>query len=552
MLRSLAIKNFAIIDEQVLELQDGLNVLTGETGAGKSILIEALGFLLGARGSSSWLRAGAAKLEVTGWFDKEDFPKDVRAQFKIAQSPVMVRRELDASGKTRAIINAQSAPLSVLAALGEALVDFHGQHEHQTLFRNAVQLELLDRFGGLDEETARVGEAYRAWAGLKAEMDSAQMSDEERRKRVELVRYQLQELTEANLKAGEEEEIEATLPLLKNAERLRTFASAAYEVLYEQEPSVLGQLLKAERALAELARVDASMRERHDGLEAARLALDEVTHALGAYRDRVEASPEKLDALLARLETISRLKKKYGPTASDAIAAKDALALELSRLENSQQRQGQLEGELAAAQKRLDAACEAIHAARRQAAKKLESAILKELRALGMASTEFSIGVEMEDGRYGPTGSDEAEFMLAPNPGEPARPLKDIASGGELSRVMLALKTVLAKADRIPILVFDEVDAGIGGTVARAVGEKLSALGKTHQILCVTHLPQVACFARAHFAVAKETDDGRTRVTVERLSGQRRLEVVALMLGGREATAASRKHAKELLEASHS
>ena len=554
MLRKLTIKNFAIIDEQTLELSEGLNVLTGETGAGKSILIEALGFLLGARASSSWLRTGAARLEVTGWFGKDAFPRELIAQFKIAESPVMVRRELDASGKTRAIINSQSAPVATLSALGERLVDFHGQHEHQTLLKPAVQLELLDRFGGYDDVAEKTAQAFEVWSGLKAELESSQMSDEERRRRIETARFQLQELDEANLTLGEEEELEATLPRLKNAERLRTFATGGYGALYEDEGAALSTLLKAERALVELSRIDPSevVRQLHARLEEARLALEEVSHSLGNYRDRLDVDPSKLDGILSRLDKLSRLKKKYGPTVAAMIGFREKTAAELQRLENAAQTSDELEKKLADAEKKLAAACDRLHDERRKAAKKLEAQLLKELKVLGMPNAEFSVAVEMEEGRYARSGADAVEFLLAPNPGEPLKPVKAIASGGELSRVMLALKTVFAKADRVPTLVFDEVDAGIGGSVARSVGEKLAGLGRARQVLCVTHLPQVACFGRAHFWVGKQVASGRTKVTVERLDGGKRLEALALMLGGREATAASRKHAQELLEASAS
>lgn len=550
MLRALSIKNFAVIEEQTLELSAGFNVLTGETGAGKSILIEALGFLLGARGSSSWLRCGAPKLEVAGAFDKDDFPKDVRARFKITQSPVMLRRELDASGKTRALINNQSAPLATLSALGDSLVDFHGQHEHQTLLRPSLQLELLDQFGDLSQPLKRAAAAYEAWTGLRAESEQARMSDEERRRRLETCRFSLQELNEADLKLGEEEELEASLPLLKNAQRLKTFADAAYEALYEQEGSVAGTLLKAQRALSELVKIDPAIRPSCEGLEAARLSLEEATRAIGAYRENIDIAPDKLDAALARQDQISRLKKKYGMTIEAMLAARDERAAELDRLENSSQRQGKLEAELQAAAGELEAACEEMHKARLKAAVKLERELLKELRVLGMPAARFSVSLEREEGCYSRSGADAAEFMLAPNPGEPLKPIKDIASGGELSRVMLALKTVLAEADRIPILVFDEVDAGVGGVVARAVGRKLAVLGQTRQVLCVTHLAQVACYGRNHYQVAKEVQEGRTSAKVSRLEGVQRLDALALMLGGREATPASRKHAQELLETS--
>ncbi|MDE2038867.1 MAG: DNA repair protein RecN [Elusimicrobia bacterium] len=550
MIHRLQIKNFAIIEDETLELKAGLNVLTGETGAGKSILVEALGFLLGARASSSWLRAGASKLEVTGWFDAKAFPEEVTAQFKVADSPVMVRRELDAGGRSRAIINSQTAPAAALAALGGALVDFHGQHEHQTLLKPAVQLELLDRFGAHDAALERVRADYARWRELKERLDSSRMSEEERRKRVEAARFQLQELSEARLRPGEEEELEAALPRLKNAERLKGLAAAAYESLYEQEGAALSTVLRAQRALCELSRIDSSTKPLCERLEQARLSLEELAHEAGGYRDRLQTDPAALDAILSRLDVLSRLKKKYGPTVGELIALREKTAAELESLEGSQKTAEEIERSLSQAERRLGEACEKIHALRRRAAGKLEALVLAQLKELGMPNAAFSVAVELEEGHYGLAGADAVEFLLAPNPGEPLRSVRSIASGGELSRVMLALKTVFAEADQMPTLVFDEVDAGVGGAVARSVGERLAALGRARQVLCVTHLPQVACFAGAHFLVSKRVVSGRTRAAVEHIDGARRLEALALMLGGREATAASRKHAMELLEAS--
>jgi DNA repair protein RecN (Recombination protein N) len=529
MLNKLTISNFAIVSELSLEFSAGLNVFTGETGAGKSILIEALGFLLGARGSSSWLRSGAERLSVTGVF-----------------SGRTVRRELDRGGKTRALIDGKTVPLAALAAFGEGLVDFHGQHEHQALLKPAVQMRCLDAFGGLEGQRAAVERAYEAWSGLKAELEAGRLSDEERARRLEFGSFQLSEIDAARLRPGEEEELAAALPRLQGGERLRALADSAYEMLYSQEGSALGLLLKAERALAELCRIDESLRERHEALQSARLAVDDVARAVDAYRESVEADPARLEAALSRSDALSRLKKKYGATVADILALREKVAADLSLLEGAGQRVGELEKELPEAGKRLDSACACLHKSRMKAARALSAALLKELKVLGMAQAGFSVSVELEEGRYSRAGGDLVEFLMAPNPGEPLRPVKAIASGGELARVMLALKTVLA--DDVPVLVFDEVDAGIGGLVARAVGERLSRLAASRQVLCVTHLPQVACFAQTHFQVAKEVASGRTTARVERLDGARRLEAVARMLGGREATAASRKHAQELLE----
>jgi DNA repair protein RecN (Recombination protein N) len=548
MLRRLKVVNFAVVERVELDLPGGFIAFTGETGAGKSILLEALGFLLGARGSSSWLRTGAERLEVEGTFDAADLPNELRERYKVASGTFVARRELDAAGKTRAMIHAQSAPVSALAALGDAFADFHGQNEHQTLMRPAVQLELLDRYAGLEAERAALAESHGRWSALAARLSASQMSEEERRRRVELLRFQLEEIDAAKPKLGEEEELDEKLPRLKNAERLRGFADSAYGLLYAEEDAALARLMKAERALSELAKIDPSAGRLQGELEAARVAIDAVAHEVGDYRDRATADPAALDALLTRQETLSRLKKRHGPTLADVLATRERLAAELDGLENADARIEETKRDLAKAEKALAALSDEVHGLRVKAAKKLDASVLKELKVLGMEHSRFTCAVEMEEGNWSRTGADAVEFLLAANPGEPPRPVKSVASGGELSRVMLALKTAFAKADRTPLLVFDEVDAGIGGEVATAVGEKLAALGKGRQILCVTHLPQVACHAKTHFHVAKEVVSGRTRVRLERLDGDRRLETVALMLGGRAATAASRKHAQELLE----
>ncbi len=548
MLRRLKVVNFAVVERVELDLPTGFIAFTGETGAGKSILLEALGFLLGARGSSSWLRTGAERLEVEGTFDAADLPAELRERYKVSGAAFVARRELDAAGKTRAMIHAQSAPVAALAALGDAFADFHGQNEHQALMRPAVQLELLDRYAGLESERDALAAAHGRWSALAARLSASQMSEEERRRRVELLRFQLEDIDAAKPKPGEEEELDEKLPRLKNAERLRGFADSAYALLYAEEDAALARLMKAERALSELAKIDPSAGRLQGELEAARAAIDAVAHEVGDYRDRATADPAALDALLTRQETLSRLKKRHGPTLADVLATRERLAAELDGLENADARIEETKRELAKAETALAALCDEVHGLRVKAAKKLDAAVLKELKVLGMEHSRFACAVEMEEGNWTRTGADAVEFLLAANPGEPPRPMKSVASGGELSRVMLALKTAFAKADRTPLLVFDEVDAGIGGEVATAVGEKLAALGKGRQILCVTHLPQVACHAKTHFHVAKEVVSGRTRVRLERLDGDRRLETVALMLGGRAATAASRKHAQELLE----
>jgi|CXWL01.1.fsa_nt_gi DNA repair protein RecN (Recombination protein N) len=551
MLKRLKVVNFAVAERIELELSTGFTALTGETGAGKSILLEALGFLLGARGSASWLRAGADRLEVEGVFDAGDMPSELRQRWKLpASGTVTVRRELDAAGKTRAAIAGQPAPVAALAAIGDQVADFHAQHENQALLRPAAQLELLDRFGGLEKECQALAEAYGAWSLLQSRLSASQMSEEERRRRIELLSFQMSEIDAVAPRLGEDEELEERLPRLKNAERLRTFADTAYGLLYAEGDAAVARLQKAERALGELTRVDPSAARLRDELEGARLAAESVAHEVGDYRDRISADPSALDALLSRQDALARLKKRHGATVSEVLAARERLAAELGGLENADLTLEQTRRELDTAEKIIASLSDKAHELRVKAAKRLDGAVLKELKVLGLPHARFSCSVEMEEGAWTRSGADSVEFLLAANPGEPLRPAKAVASGGELSRVMLAIKSAFAKADRTPLLIFDEVDSGVGGEVARAVGERLAALARGRQVLCVTHLPQVACFAQTHFHVSKEAVGGRTRVRVDRLDGDRRLETVATMLGGRGVTVASRKHAQELLESS--
>ncbi len=549
MLSRLKVLNFAVAEKVELELGPGFTALTGETGAGKSILLEALGFLLGARGSASWLRAGAERLEVEGRLDASDVPADLRRELGITTKTVELRRELDATGRTRALIAGRPAPVAALARIGDSFADFQGQHEGRTLLKAAAQLELLDRFGGLDAERRALAGAYAAWSALKARLEASSLSEAERERRADLLRFQIAEIDNLRPRLGEDEELEEKLPRLRNAGRLRGFADTAYALLYAEENAAVARLSKAARAVSELAKIDPAAGGLQSELERARIGADSVARELGAYRDSIAADPAALDALLSRQDALSRLKKRHGATLSDVLAARERLAVEIDGLVNADAHLEQTRRELEAAAKSLAELSDKVHDQRVKAAKKLDAAVLKELKALGLPHARFSCSVEMEEGNWSKSGGDAVEFLLAPNPGEPLRSVKTAASGGELSRVMLALKTVFAKADRTPLLVFDEVDAGIGGEVARAVGERLAALARERQVLCVTHLPQVACFAQAHFHAVKDVAAGRTRLRVDRLDGAGRLETVAGMLGGR-ATGASRRHAQELLESS--
>lgn len=547
MLKTLSIKNFAVIESVSLRFEPGFSVFTGETGAGKSIVIEALSFLLGARGTTDWIRAGAGRLEVEGVFDSAYLPAELRRELDIKTPELRLRRELDEAGKGRAFFNGAPAAVSALARLGDALLDFHGQHEHQSLLKAAVQLELLDSFGRLEEPRARAASLYSRLNETRARLAAAQMSEEERLRALDLYRFQAAEIDAASPKEGEEETLDSELPRLKNEEKLRALGSEALGHLSDSEAAAASALSKAARLLEELARLDPALAGAQESLNAARTGIDEAGAELARYLDGLQADPARLEEVLSRQEALSRLKRKYGATLRDVLDFRARVGTQIEDLERSSERREDLEKALRAEEKEFDAAAAALHKARLECAKRLSTAVAGKLKTLGMPGARFSVSVEWEEGRRGPTGADAVEFLIAANPGEPLKPLKTVASGGEISRTMLGLKTVLAAQDRIPVLVFDEVDAGVGGAVAQAVGENLAALAKARQVLCVTHLPQVASYAAHHFAVSKETAKGRTRALVETLDEPRRRDEIARMLSGRATTRTSLRAAEELL-----
>ena len=548
MLEKLSIRNFALIEKLDLELEEGLNVLTGETGAGKSILIEALSFLLGARSQSAWLRLEAEKAEVSGVFSvsAKYFPEELKELTGSGEEGLFLRRDLDKNGKSRAYVNDRPVPVSTLGRFGEVLVDFHGQHDQQTLLKPALQLELLDRFSGLEGEKAELKNLYDAWKSLRGELETLRLNVQEKEKKTDMLRYQIKEIEQAGLHPEEEKELEENLPRFKHAGRLHNLSSQAYGTLYEQEGACLEGVRKAEKWVSEIAALDPSLQDLVTMLQEARIRLEEAASGLGNYRQNLNADPEALDRLIGRRDLLEKLKRKYGATLEEVLSCLDRLRREYSALEHSDEKMGELSRSLSKQEQQLRKQSGRIHEKRTASAKELSRKVEKELSLLGMPKARFVVEIRPQE-EFGPDGMDRVEFFIAPNPGEGSKPFREIASGGELSRMMLALKTVFAGEDRIPTLVFDEVDAGVGGTVSRCVGEKLSVLSRTHQVLCVTHLPQIASFARAHFSVSKEIADTRTRTHLKKLSSDERLEELARLLGGREVTPVSLRHAKELL-----
>ena len=552
MLVSLRIRNLALIDDLTWELGAGFNTLTGETGAGKSILIDALNLLLGERADKTLIRSGAesctveAELELPG----AAFVKEINARIEESGAEpcdgraLLLKRTVSAAGANRQFINGSPVPLQALKAVGDRLVDVHGPHDHQSLLANDTQAELLDAFGKLGAPRAACASAYRQLREIAAERDALEMSESEREQRLSLLQHQAGEIQDAKLQPGEDTRLDNEHRAASNAHNIVEQARTIAGLLSEADGSVLTQLAQVERALIAWQRMDPSIADVEEINRAAIGQLTELLEAVQARAERVDLNPEQLRQLEERLNLVQSLKRKYGGSVESVMAFGEKAAAQLAALED----RGKSMSELAAREKEartaLEGAAAKLTAARRKISKTLAEKIAQELRGLGFKKASFAIEITPAV-QAGPTGADHVEFIFAPNPGEAARPLRAIASSGEMARVMLAVKTTLAEVDEVPILIFDEVDANVGGETAAQVGRKLRSLGRSHQVLCITHLPQVAAQGASHFAVEKKTKQGRTLTELTRLEGEPREQELARMLGGQ--TEASRALARSLL-----
>jgi DNA repair protein RecN (Recombination protein N) len=549
MLRALHIENLAIIDRLEVAFEAGFNALTGETGAGKSILIDALNLALGERADISLIRAGAEKLRVNAVFEVPNDPELHALLGELGVEPedglLYLSREVHTSGRSIARINGQPVPVSALKALGERLIDMHGQHEHQSLLKPSSHLEFLDRWLGEPALKLRqqVRETVSALRQTERELQEIVAREREREQMLDLYRFQVDEIRAANLQVGEDEQLETEARRLVYAEKLVALAGNAYDALMG-EHGAYDQAASASRNLTEIARIDPSVSPWGEMLESALVQLEEVAHNLRAYAESIEYDPARLEAVIERQELIKRLKRKYGDTIEAVLQYADEAAAKLHALETQTERRAELEAELARLQESAHALCEQLSALRRDGAQRFANAVQTVLRTLAMERAQFT--VEVRPKPMDATGADSVEFLFSANPGEPPRPLSKIASGGEMSRVMLALKTVLADAAPVPTLVFDEIDAGIGGRTAHAVGEQIAQLAQHCQILCITHLPQIACRANHHLLIEKHTDGAMTRVAVQPLTGEARVQEIARMLAGTP-TETALQHARELL-----
>src|SRR4051812_9089955 len=560
MLTELRVENYAVIDSVVIEFAAGLNLLTGETGAGKSILIDALALLLGEKASSDVIRAGTDRAVITAVFEADGAAEKSIA--KVLESngldseddSIILRREIASGGKGRVFVNNQPATVNVLRQLAPHLATIHAQNETLLSFDGPARLALLDAYALTQADLA--AETFSHWKEIRSRIEALERDEQDRLRLLDLWSFQRGEIDSARLHPGEDEQLEAEKRVLTNSEKIYTAAMNAFDLLYEGNASTSASLRAAQKHVEELARYESKFQEALGALESARINVEDVGATIRDYAGGIHASPERLAEVEDRLSVIDRLKRKYGATLDAVLQFGAEVSRKLSEMENKDETLRQLRGELDRAGEAYLQAARAISKKRYEAARKLEKLVEAEINDLAMkARFHIEVSGTDEEGNWTASGFDQVAYLIATNPGEPLRELEHIASGGELSRVMLALKASVEAASAQKkkslgqrTLVFDEVDTGIGGRAAEAVGKKLKSLSRSNQVLCVTHLPQIATFADHHYLIAKKDSGGRTRTTVRPITGGERTEEVARMLSGAKLTETSRKHAEQMLK----
>ena len=567
MLLELRVENYAVIDTLAVEFSPGLNLLTGETGAGKSILIDALSLLLGEKASADVIRHGSDKAVVSGVFEAED--KSVCCILEEngvgpEEGQIIVRREIAAGGKGRVFVNNQPATVALLRQLAPRLASIHAQNENILAFDAAARLALLDSFifaaVGPSEtltELEDLAARYAVWAAVRDRIGEFERDEQDRLRMADLWSFQKKEIELARLEAGEDLKLETEKRVLANSEKLYAAAHGAYQLLYEADSSVVAGLSAAKKHFEELARFDSKFHETLASLHGARAAIEDASATARDYAEGIDASPERLAQVEDRLALLDRLKRKYGSSVDEVIAYGVEVARKLNELENREDVLRDLKKQLAAAAAAYLAAAQAISRKRYAAAKELQKLVEAEIGQLAMrAHFRIEVSGSDEPAIWTASGFDQVAYLISPNPGEPLRPVEQIASGGELSRVMLALKATIETGRKSKTaglsqrtLVFDEIDTGIGGRAAEAVGKKLKALARSNQVLCITHLPQIASFAEHHYLIEKREAGGRAKTSVRALSAEERTEEIARMLSGAKLTETSRQHAEQLLKA---
>ncbi|MCJ7704308.1 MAG: DNA repair protein RecN [Desulfobacterales bacterium] len=554
MLLELRIRNFAIIDEVNLSFSKGFNVITGETGTGKSIILNAVHLLMGDKAGEELIRSSEEEASAEALFDisgnqevKEKIKeKSARINSSGEEDVCLVRRVISRSGRGKAFLNENLTTLGTLSEMGEKLLSIYGQHEHQSLQRAETHLDILDEFGGLVDLREEYGENFERVVSLSGEIKKIRDEKERGIREKELLAFQLREIEASCIQTGEEEALREERKILSHARKLMDFVSLSNELLYEGEGSTVERIQTILRQGNEMAAIDPSLSEVIKSLETTSIQLEEVAISLRDYLRRIEVDPMRLEEVANRLEEIDRLKRKYGPSVEEVLRFKGKVEEALSSLTSNEENLSHLEGILGSFQGEMIALAKKLSWERKRVASELKKSVEKELGFLGMKKTIFEIC--MEDAAFSPKGMDRVEFLISPNVGEEIKPLAKIASGGELSRMMLAMKKILARVGGRQVLIFDEVDSGIGGAIAEVVGKTLKELSKHHQVICVTHLPQIACFADTHHSVGKEVKGRRTVTVVDRLEKEAIVDEIARMLGGVKVTEKTRAHAKEMIE----
>lgn len=550
MLATLRIQNYALIDTVEIDFQQGFNVLTGETGAGKSILIGALNLVLGARSTSDVLRTGADKAQVDAIFLLKTPKKRLKALLKehdivLDGDELHLSRTVSKDGRSKGYINGAMVPIAVLSDIGDELVDVHGQHDHQSLLRADRQLDLLDAFGGTEAAAQALRAQVESYRELERRIDALEKDDRDRTRQMEFLRFEVNEIDDAGLEPDEDETLRTRINLITHAETIFETAQHAYTLLYEQEDTaVIDMLAAVARDLDELAGIDEQFAPLAAQLVEAQACIDGIASELRGHTARLEFDPQELNELNRRSTQIGALRRKYGATVADILAYRNKAAAELDGYENRDEQLAALKREGEVLLQAITEAGAKLTTARQKAGKKLEKEVTASLQDLGMKGARFEARVEVAPLSH--SGFDRAAFQLAANQGEAMKPLKQVASGGEMSRIMLAIKTVLAGADTIPTLIFDEVDTGVGGDVARKVAQKIQSIAATHQVLCITHLAQIAAVGDLHFTVAKASGNGRTRTEVSAIEAEAREKEIARLLDG-SVSGVSLEHARALL-----
>jgi DNA repair protein RecN (Recombination protein N) len=563
MLTQIEIKNIALIDNISIELGEGLNILTGETGAGKSIIIDSITAVLGSRVSKDIIRTGADKASIQAVFHV-DYEKlsDVLESIGVdveEDGTLILSREFNISGKNTCRVNGKLVTVSVLKEIGERIIDFHGQHDNQSLIKVENHIELLDLFGGekIRNLKQKYSELLADYKALKNKIKQLSVGIGEREKKIDILKYQIDEIKQSELKPGEEEELNKKRDILANSEEILSSLSYAYQVLYlgnNIKTPVFDNLNEAISEMRKIGKFNDKYMHLADRLEDVYYQIEDITHELRKERDIIEFDPALLDKIEERISLIYKLKRKYGNSIKEILEYCSGLEFELEEILKSEETVSHLNAQLGKIESKLFKIAESINAERINAAKVLETKIGSDLNDLDMKKARFKVYIEFDkefdskkERKFLENGLDKVEFLISPNAGEPMKPLSKIASGGEMSRIMLAIKTILANVDNIPTMVFDEIDSGVSGKASARIGEKLSFISRNHQVICVTHLAQIACMADNHYLIEKKSDGQKTRTMVRKLEGDQIIDEVARILGGVSISDITRKHAQEML-----